>query len=396
MRVAVIETATRGGLLHYAAQLADALANRGHDVDLVAPRGHEVLGRRSAARQRPVLAAPVPADGSPPRPARPPLLRRLGVAVRLTRAWARIVWEARPGRYDAVIVDADVGLWVSAAGAIALTAIPRGPAVSVVCHNVRTYNRWAGEGMFATSRLQLALERRMYERLDLVFVHGEASRAEFERTWPPVALAVIPHGDERLFADGPSPPPAEEERILFFGEWRKVKGLGVLTDAFDALAARRPGARLTIAGAPAPEDADPEVVRGWAARHGGRVTVVDRYVPVDEVPALFAAARVVVAPYLVGYGSGVVALAMTMGRAVVASRVGDLPAAVADGETGLLVEPGDATALAAALERVLADAGEAERMGAAGRARAASTLSWEAVAEQVETALAALLAERVP
>jgi glycosyltransferase involved in cell wall biosynthesis len=85
---------------------------------------------------------------------------------------------------------------------------------------------------------------------------------------------------------------------------------------------------------------------------------------------------------------------MTMGRAVVASRVGDLPAAVADGETGLLVEPGDANALAGALERVLADAGEAERMGAAGRVRAASTCSWEAVAERVEAALAGLVSER--
>jgi glycosyltransferase involved in cell wall biosynthesis len=238
----------------------------------------------------------------------------------------------------------------------------------------------------------------MYERLDLVFVHGEQSRAEFERTWPPTPLAVIPHGDERLFAAAapPAAAPAPEERILFFGEWRKVKGLDVLMDAFDALVARRPSARLTIAGPPAPEDADPDVVRRWAARHGSlRVTVDDRYVPVPEVAALFAEARVVVAPYLVAYGSGVVALAMTMGRAVVASRVGDLPAAVADGETGLLVEPGDATALAGALEQVLADAGQAERMGAAGRARAASTSSWEAVAERVEAALTELLLERL-
>jgi glycosyltransferase involved in cell wall biosynthesis len=399
MRVAVIETAPRGGLLHYAAQLADALADRGHEVDLVAPRGHEVLGRTSRARDRPVLAAPVPPDGSPPWPGHPPALRRLGVAARLTLAWVRILWHARAGGYDAVIVDADVGLWISAGGAIALTAVPGRPKVAVVCHNVRTYNRWAGESLFATSTLQLALERRMYERLDLVFVHGEQSRAEFERTWPPTRLAVIPHGDERLFAAAAPPveAAAAEERVLFFGEWRKVKGLDVLMDAFDALVARRPSVRLTIAGPPAPEDADPDVVRRWAARHGGRrVTVVDRYVPVPEVAALFAEARVVVAPYLVGYGSGVVALAMTMGRAVVASRVGDLPAAVADGGTGLLVEPGDATALAGALEQVLADARQAERMGAAGRARAASTSSWEAVAERVEAALAELLLERVP
>jgi glycosyltransferase involved in cell wall biosynthesis len=391
MRLAVIETAPRGGLLHYAAQLADALAARDHHVTLVAPRGHEVLHRRAAAHQRAVLAPPVPPDGSPPHPRRPELGRRMGVAARLGRAWGRILWEARRGGYDAVIVNSDVGLWLSAAGAIALTAVPGRPRVALVCHNVRTYNRWAGEGLFASSRLQLALERRMYERLDLVFLHGEASRAEFERTWPATPLAIIPHGDERLFAGEP-PPPAAQERVLFFGEWRKVKGMAVLMEAFDALAARRPAARLTIAGAPAPEDADPDVVRRWAARHGDRVTVVDRYVPIADVPTIFAAARVVVAPYLVGYQSGVIALAMTMGRAVVASSVGDLSTAVVDGETGLLVEPGDAAALADALERALADPAAAARMGAAGRARAEARCSWEAAAELAEAALERLVA----
>ena len=393
MRLAVIETAPRGGLLHYAWQLADGLARAGHDVTFVAPRGHELIGRRSAAAQRAVLAASVPPDGTPPWPGRPPALRRLGVAARLGRAWTRLVWEARRGRYDAVVIDADVGLWLSAAGAIVLTAVPRRPLVTVVCHNVRTYNRWAGDELFTTSRVQLALERRMYERLDLVFLHGEASREEFERTWPAVPLAVIPHGDERIFAAVP-PPPATEERILFFGEWRKVKGLRLLQDAFDLLAARRPGVRLTIAGAPAPDDVDPEGVRRWAQGHGSRVTVVDRYVPVAEVAAVFAGARVVVAPYEVASGSGVVALAMTMGRAVVATRVGDLPAAVADGTTGLLVAPGDPEALAGALERVVGDPGLAARMGAAGRERALAGSSWEAAAAQASVALRAAVAGR--
>jgi glycosyltransferase involved in cell wall biosynthesis len=391
MRLAVIETSSRGGLLHYAGQLADALAGRGHDAALVAPRGHELVGRLKAARSRAVLTPPVRnfdtrTDG--------PLVttaRRCGVALRLGRGWARLGWEAVRGGYDVVVLTCDVGLWLSAGGAIVLSSLPRRPLVALVCHNVRTYNRWEGEDLFEGSRLQLALERLMYRRVDLVFVHGEASKAEFEAIWPSVPLAVIPHGDERLFAGEP-PPPAAEERILFFGEWRKVKGLPILMEAFDRLASRRPEARLTIAGLPAPGDADPETVRAWARRHGDRVQIVDRYVPIEDVPALFAAARAVVAPYLVAYQSGVVALAMTMGRAVVASDVGDLGRAVVHGSTGLLVPAGDAEAVASALERLLADAGEAARMGAAGRARALAESSWEVVAESVEGALAARLA----
>ena len=57
------------------------------------------------------------------------------------------------------------------------------------------------------------------------------------------------------------------------------------------------------------------------------------------------------------------------GRAVVGSRVGGIPDVVADGETGLLVPPGDALALAEALERVLSDRALAERLGAEARIR---------------------------
>ncbi|MFM8409025.1 MAG: glycosyltransferase, partial [Alphaproteobacteria bacterium] len=67
---------------------------------------------------------------------------------------------------------------------------------------------------------------------------------------------------------------------------------------------------------------------------------------------LFAASDVVVLPYRDGTQSGVVPLAWAHGRPVVTTAVGGLPEAVDDGATGLLVPPGDARALADALERV--------------------------------------------
>jgi glycosyltransferase involved in cell wall biosynthesis len=102
------------------------------------------------------------------------------------------------------------------------------------------------------------------------------------------------------------------------------------------------------------------------------------------VPAVCARARVVAVPYLVGFQSGIVHLAMTMGRAVVASDVGDIGSAVADGETGLLVPPGEPAALADALERIVSDPKLAERLGAEGRRRVLSGSSWESVAERLE------------
>jgi D-inositol-3-phosphate glycosyltransferase len=61
--------------------------------------------------------------------------------------------------------------------------------------------------------------------------------------------------------------------------------------------------------------------------------------------------------------------AMSAGVAVLASRVGGIPEAVLDGETGVLVSPGDPVALADALDRLMDDPATRERLGAAGRER---------------------------
>jgi glycosyltransferase involved in cell wall biosynthesis len=387
MRLAVVESASHGGLLHYAAQLADALAARGHDVDLITAKRNELLGRTGPAHMRAVLVAAMPRPSEPPSGLRY-LARRSVVAVRLVQASARTIWELRRGAYDAALLVDDLDLSLAAASALLLALLPGGPTLIAVCHEPRPRNRWPGGELYASSPLLYALLRRVYARMDLVLIHGERSRAEFARTWPPVPLAVIPHGDERIVAVN-APPPADEERVLFFGDWRRAKGLHELLAAFERLARRRPAARLTIAGTPSP-DGDPDRVRRWAAERSAQVEVIDRYVPLDAVPGVFARARVVAAPYLAGSQSGVVHLAMTMSRAVVASDIGELAQVVADGETGRVVPAGDVDALASALEELVSNPALAARLGAEGRRRVLAESGWERVAEHVEAALVRL------
>ena len=391
MRIAIIEPLPFGGLLHYAAQLADALAERGNAVDLIVASGNELEAWTGPARRRSILppdARPAPADATPVQRQ----LRRARTARRLASTWLRIVREVRFGGYDAILLGGSFDMALAALAGLAVTHLNGDVPVAHVCHNVRPLNRWGGEELYVDSRPTIALLSRLYPRFDLVFVHGERSLREFQRTWPPTPLAIVPHGDERLFSAEP-PPPADEPRILFFGAWSKMKGLPVLMQAFDALAARRPDVRLTIAGPPVPEEGISEQVLAWAAERADRVEAMPGYVPIEEVKALFARARVVVLPYLTGYQSGVVHVAMTMQRAVVASDVGDLPEAVADGTSGLIVPAGDPEALAAALERVVGDPALAERLGAAGNARMLEGSAWLTVAERVESALRPLAAD---
>jgi phenylacetate-CoA ligase len=73
---------------------------------------------------------------------------------------------------------------------------------------------------------------------------------------------------------------------------------------------------------------------------------------------------------------------MAAGLPVVASRVGGIPALVDHDVNGLLVPPGDAAALAAAISRILAEPGTAARLAAAAR-HTAQQYTWPALARQV-------------
>jgi glycosyltransferase involved in cell wall biosynthesis len=115
--------------------------------------------------------------------------------------------------------------------------------------------------------------------------------------------------------------------------------------------------------------------------------------PRDELSRLYGRAALVVFPSRRDGYPVACAEAMAHGRPVVATAVGGLPDMVVDGETGLLVPPGDPHAFRAAIDRLLADADLRRRLGAAGRERIAALSSWERVLDELLTAYEAARAE---
>src|SRR5262249_20116824 len=101
---------------------------------------------------------------------------------------------------------------------------------------------------------------------------------------------------------------------------------------------------------------------------GHRVEFLE-HVPFGQLAAEYRRADVLCLPPR-QQGFGIVFLeAMAAGLPIVAARAAAVPEVVADGECGVLVEPRDAAALAAALERLLDDADERQRLGREGRRR---------------------------
>jgi glycosyltransferase involved in cell wall biosynthesis len=170
-----------------------------------------------------------------------------------------------------------------------------------------------------------------------------------------------------------------EPRLLCIGRLIPIKGHLVLFRALAEARQRVPGATLDIAGRGPLEPALKAYVRELgledAVRFLGFVSPVQR--AIED-------AAIVVVPSL-GEGFGMVALeAMERSRPVIASSVGGLPEIVAHGETGLVVPPSDADALADAIAALAGDLGRSSAMGDAARARALAEFTPDRCAERVE------------
>ena len=150
--------------------------------------------------------------------------------------------------------------------------------------------------------------------------------------------------------------------LLFVGRLVEHKNLPRLLDAFARLAPGRPGLRLLLVGS-GPLGPSLMAQTRQLGLSGQVLMLGER----DDVPALMAAADIVVAPSLREGLSNVILEAMALGRPVVATRVGGTPEAIDDGEHGLLVDPLDTGALAAALARLIDDASLRRQLGEAAR-----------------------------
>jgi glycosyltransferase involved in cell wall biosynthesis len=222
-----------------------------------------------------------------------------------------------------------------------------------------------GTDMDVVARRAPRLARLLLRRARLV-ICVSSGLAEAARAFGATNLRVIPNGVTIPEQVGAEAKPAE---VLFAGRLSPEKGIRELVEAAKDM-------RLVVAGDGPLRPLVPQALG---------------FVPRDRLLALYERAAVVACPSR-REGFGVVcAEAMAHGRPVVASAVGGLRDLVIEGETGLLVPPGDVSALRAALKRLLGDPELRRRLGAAARERAKRELSWDRVTDLTLAAYAAAL-----
>ena len=274
---------------------------------------------------------------------------------------------------------------------------------------VKNAHRTAGDAQESEARR--ICEQQIVDNADLLVVNTAQETQDLIEHYdaPPERIVVVsPGADTELFTPGTDRNTERSRRLLgiplhtkvvaFVGRLQKFKGPDVLVEATAELIKRDPfrNVRVIFCGGPSGPYATPETYQAMARDLG-----VERFVrfiaprPPAELVSVYQAADIVAVPSY-NESFGLVAVeAQASGTPVIAARVGGLPIAVDDGETGLLVDSHDPVAWADALEELLDNDERRIAMGEAAVEHAAS-FSWAAAATQLEAIYADAMSIQIP
>jgi glycosyltransferase involved in cell wall biosynthesis len=383
-----------GGRDLHVKMLTHELARRGHDVEVVTLAGpagvrtesddgipvHRIAGWNRALNrfyvdpQRP-LHPTVPDPGMVRSLAQ--LMRERRPDVVHTHSW--ILYSLLPllpsSQTRLVVTMHDYGLECPKGTFVYQDGVCSGPRFSkcISCASEQ-YGRIRA-GALTTG---LALTRRSLRRIDRYIAVSSpvAEACSSLAAGGQRPIGVIPPflSDESLEPANTARPafvPASGDYVMFAGALGPHKGVDVLLQAWEGLASRVP---LVLVG----------LRRFDTPTRFPEGVIVAENVPHEDVLQAWEHCAVAVVPSRWPDPCPLVALeAMAAGRPVVASAIGGLPDQVEHGITGLLVPPGDVSALRESMARLLADPSERARMGESGRKRAAD-YSAKVVVPQIE------------
>jgi glycosyltransferase involved in cell wall biosynthesis len=291
---------------------------------------------------------------------------------------ARLAWEQLRAPHVAARLGIDV--WHGPHYTIPLRL--RVPA-AVTVHDLTFFDHpeWHERSKVAFFRRMIPAGTR--RAAAIVAVSGATARAIDELLEPAAPVLTIAHGvDHDRFRPGPPGDPADlavldplgvrPPYVAFVGTIEPRKAVPTLVEAFARVAAEHPDLRLVLAGA---DGWGTEAARAAVAASGVATRILRvRWVPDDALPALLRQAAAVAYPSH-EEGFGLPALeALACGAPLVTTA--DSPMAEVAGAAALLVPPGNAGALAWALNRVLSDHEVAGRLRRDGPG-AAAPYTWE-------------------
>lgn len=236
--------------------------------------------------------------------------------------------------------------------------------------------------------------KKIYGLADRIIVQAENNITRFSELFPELSqkVSMIPHGHFLDYAEPVDMRAAREYLniredafvFLFFGQIKKVKGVGVLLEAFSKMWKDYPEALLVIAGSVWKDDFSQyqEIIDRTGISERVRADI--RYIPDEEIKYYYSACDCCVLPYTDVYQSGVIQLCYAYRKPVVATGIGAFKEVVLDGESGFLCEPNNPENLAFMMRKAIDNKDSFEKMGECGYSYISQKFSWEKIAEKVD------------
>jgi D-inositol-3-phosphate glycosyltransferase len=373
MRIVLVGPAHpfRGGIAQYLAVLYEKLREKGHEVHFVSFRRQFPKVLFPGQTQKDTGPATIDVHPEP----------RLGPLNPLS--WWATARAIRWLRADAVIFKWWIPFFGPSYGCLVRMLRSRHEPRSVaILDNVVPHEGWP--------------MGRFWTRFGLKPFHGYIAQSEtvykeFLERFPEVPPERIRRVHHPVYDCYPSNLTREQARqklgikephvLLFFGFIKPYKGLVDLLDAFPQIHEAIGGVRLLIVGEVYGERGEYER-RIASSPLKEAATWIDHYVPNEEVGVYFRAADVAVLPYRSASQSGIIQIAYAHGLPVVTTRVGGLPEAVAEGESGLMVPPQNPKVLAEACIKFFKES-LSEKLKP-GVEKAARRFGWEPLIQAIE------------
>ncbi len=332
----------RGGIAHLSERMAKGLVERGHDVYAI-----------TFTRQYPALLFPGKTQyETEANPERAVVAERLIDSLN-PYSWWKTVKRIRELGAETVIFRYWVPFFAPAFGTIARGLAKYNIKSVAVVDNALPHERRIGD---------FTLGHYFFRAVNGCVVMSASVGRDLDTLGVSCPRAFAPHP---LYDSFGKPADATRARrklqldpdapvILFFGFIRKYKGLHILIDCMQEVKQALPGICLLVAGEfYEEEDICKEKIKKLDLSR--QVRLFNRYIPQDDVADYFAAADVVVQPYLSATQSGVAQVAYHFEVPVITSDVGGLAEVVPHEEAGLIVPPNDPPALAGAIIRYFSD-----------------------------------------
>lgn len=236
--------------------------------------------------------------------------------------------------------------------------------------------------------------KKIYKNSDKIISQAESNKNELVTKFEvnENKIVYIPHGHYMEYAEMATKDesleylrlPSNRPIILFFGQIKKVKGIGVLIKAMKYVVEKFPDVICLIAGKVWHDDFTEyqKLIEEFNLQHNIRADI--RFIKDEEIKYYFNAADFVALPYLKIYQSGVVLLSYAYEKPVVATMEGEFLNVIKNNETGLLVKTNDAKAFAEAINWYLANPDKITKFGKAGKEDISKRLSWDNIASEIK------------